>query len=88
MIEHIGIFNIQCENVRTNEFLKIRLFPYSLIDAAFYWYTKLAPNSIKDWDQKGQTFHNQFHNLLLKLKFTNVSHIVQKVEETTGQLLK
>lgn len=34
-----------------------------------------------------QAFHNQFYNFLSELRFTDVSHMEQKVGETTSQFL-
>lgn len=36
--DHLARFELQCGDAGQNEFLKLRLFPYSLADSALEWY--------------------------------------------------
>jgi hypothetical protein len=45
-LEHVGQFILQCSEASANDALKLRMFPLSLYDTAFTWFTSLTPNSI------------------------------------------
>jgi hypothetical protein len=45
-LEHVGHFLEQCDEASANDTLKLRIFPLSLSDTTFTWFTSLAPNSI------------------------------------------
>jgi hypothetical protein len=45
-LEHVGRFVLQCGDASANDTLKLRMFPLSLSDTAFTWFTSFAPNSI------------------------------------------
>jgi hypothetical protein len=47
--EHIGQFLSQVNDVRIIDVHKVRLFPLSLSDTTFNWFTCLAPNSVDTW---------------------------------------
>jgi hypothetical protein len=49
ILEHVGQFILQCGEASANDALKLRMFPLSLSDTAFIWFTSLAPNSIFTW---------------------------------------
>jgi hypothetical protein len=46
ILEHVGQFILQCGEPSANDALKLKIFPLSLSDTAFTWFTSLAPNSI------------------------------------------
>jgi hypothetical protein len=46
ILEHVGQFILQYGEASTNDALKLRIFPLSLYDTVFTWFTSLAPNSI------------------------------------------
>jgi hypothetical protein len=50
-LEHVGQFILQCSAVSANDALKLRMFPLSLSDTAFTWFTSLTPHSIFTWSQ-------------------------------------
>jgi hypothetical protein len=47
--EHIGQFLSQVNDVRIIDVHKVRLFPLSLSDTTFNWFTCLASNSVDTW---------------------------------------
>jgi hypothetical protein len=49
MYEHIGQFLAQVNDVGITDVHKVRMFPLSLIGAAFNWFTSLPLNSIDSW---------------------------------------
>jgi hypothetical protein len=50
-LEHVGQFILQYGEGNANDALKLRMFPLSLSDTAFTWFTSLTPNSIFTWSQ-------------------------------------
>jgi hypothetical protein len=59
-LEHIGQFILQCDEASANDVLKLRIFPLSLSNTTFTWFTSLTPNSIFTWAQLEQNFHQYF----------------------------
>jgi hypothetical protein len=47
-LEHITRFICQCREVIDSEFLKLRLFPNSLIENACIWYMNLPLSSVQN----------------------------------------
>jgi hypothetical protein len=45
-LEHVGQFILQYGEASANDALRLKLFPLSLSDTAFTWFSSLAPNSI------------------------------------------
>jgi hypothetical protein len=60
--ELIGQFLAQVNDVGITDVHMIRMFPLSLIGAAFNWFTSLPPNSIDSWVSLEQKFHVSFYN--------------------------
>jgi hypothetical protein len=48
MFEHVGQFSLQCGEASANDALKLIMFPLSLADTAFTWFTSLAPTFIME----------------------------------------
>lgn len=48
-IEYIGRFTFQCDELGKDSFMKLRMFPSSLIRTIFTWYISLPSNSIHLW---------------------------------------
>jgi hypothetical protein len=61
-LEHVGQFILQCGEASANDALKLRMFPLSLSDTDFTWFTSLAPNSIFTWFQLEQKYHQYFYS--------------------------
>jgi hypothetical protein len=59
-LEYVGQFILQCSAISANDALKLRMFPLSLSDTAFTWFTSLAPNSIFTWAQLEKNSMNTF----------------------------
>jgi hypothetical protein len=67
---------------------KIRMFPLSLIRAAFNWFTSLPPNSIDSWVSLEQKFHNYFYNGEVELSLFDLTSLRQKYTETVSDYLR
>jgi hypothetical protein len=63
-LEHVGQFILQCDEASANGMLKLRMFPLSLSDTAFTWFTSVASNSIFTWAQLEQKCDRIFDYLL------------------------
>jgi hypothetical protein len=67
---------------------RIRLFPLSLSETAFNWFTSLAPNSIDTWPSPEQKFHDYFYNGEVELRLFDLTAVRQKYNETVLEYLK
>jgi hypothetical protein len=57
------------------------MFPLSLSDTAFTWFTSFAPNSIFTWAQLEQKFHEYFYSGNTELRLSHLTTIKQKHNE-------
>ena len=56
--EHIGQYIAQLGEVGSSKSLRVRMFLLSLTGMAFSWFSSLAPNSIRSWDEIDKKFHD------------------------------
>jgi hypothetical protein len=80
-LEHVDQFILQCGEARSNNTLKLRMFPLSLSSTAFTWFTSFAPNSIFTWAQLEQKFHEYFYSDDTELRLSHLTVIKQKHNE-------
>jgi hypothetical protein len=80
-LEHVSQFILQCDEASANDVLKLKMFPLSLSDTAFTWFTSLSPNSIFTWAQLEQKFHEYFYSGDTKLILSHLTTIKQKHNE-------
>jgi hypothetical protein len=73
--EHVGQFILQCGEVSANDTLKFRMFPLSLSDTAFTWFTSLTPNSIFTWAQLEQKNYEYFYSDDTELRLSHLTAI-------------
>jgi hypothetical protein len=60
------------------------MFPFSLSGIAFTWFTSLAPNTIFNWAQLEQKFHEYFYSGDSELRLLPLTAIKQKhIEHVT-----
>ncbi|XP_028099923.1 uncharacterized protein LOC114299399 [Camellia sinensis] len=59
-IETLGIHG-------SNHVLRLREFSKSLTDRAYSWYTNLAPNSVRSWEEIVNKFHAKFFQVAKKV---------------------
>jgi hypothetical protein len=86
--EHVGQFLAQVNNVGITDVYKIRMFPLSLTEAAFNWFTSLPPNSIYSWASLEQKFHDYFYNGEVELRLSDLTSLRQKYTKTIFDYLK
>jgi hypothetical protein len=72
---HVGQFILQCGEASANDTIKLKMFPLSLSDTAFTWFTSLAPNSIFTWAQLEQKFHEYFYSGDSELRLSHLTAI-------------
>jgi hypothetical protein len=68
-LEQVGQFIVQCGQASANDASRLYLFPLSLSNTTFTWFSSLAPNSIFTWDQLEHKFHEYFILEILSLDF-------------------
>jgi hypothetical protein len=67
---------------------KIRMFPLSLIGAAFNWFPSLPPNSIDSWVSLEQKFYDYFYNREVELRLPDLTSLRQKYTKTVSDYLR
>ena len=85
-LEHVSRFTVQCGELANYEnfyHFKLRLFPNSLIEAAFTWYTTLLRNSIQSWQEMERQFQTQFFKAEPAVCIIELSRVTQINGETT-----
>ena len=55
--------------------LCVRMFSLSLTGTAFSWFSSLAPNSIRSWDELKQKYHNHFYSGDNETKLTDLTSV-------------
>ncbi|KAM0977609.1 hypothetical protein ACFX2C_013680 [Malus domestica] len=80
-LEHVARFTAQCGDVHS-DFHKLRLFNFSLTGSAFAWYINLPPNSIQNWDELVEKFHEQFYRPGLEVSVSSLARMAQASDES------
>jgi hypothetical protein len=88
MYEHIWQFLAQINDVGITNVHKIRMFLWSLTEAAFNWFTSLPPNSIDSWVSLEQKFHDYFYNGEVELRLSVLTSLRQKYTEIVSDYLR
>jgi hypothetical protein len=68
--------------------LRLKLFPLSLSNTVFTWFTLLVPNSIFTWAQLEQKFHEYFYSRDTELRFLHLTTIKQKHNEHIADYIR
>jgi hypothetical protein len=68
--------------------LKIKIFPLSLSDTAFTWFTSLVPNSILTWAQLEQKFLEYFYSGDTEFRLSHLTTIKQKHNELIADYIR
>jgi hypothetical protein len=87
-LEHVGQFVIQCGEVSSSDIYKLRLFPLSLLGAAFTWFTSLPPNSIYNWSDLEQKFHDYFFTGKTELKLPHLTSVKLNSSEIVSEYIR
>ena len=84
-LEHVARFTMQYGELANYEnfcHFKLRLFPNSLIRAAFTWYATLLRNSIQSWQEMERQFHTQLFKAKPDVCIAELSKVTQINRET------
>jgi len=73
--EHISQYIAQLGEVGSSKSLRVRMFSLSLTGTAFSWFSSLAPNSIRSWDELEQKFHDHFYSGDNTTKLTDLTSV-------------
>jgi hypothetical protein len=63
------------------------MFPLSLSDTAFTWFTSLTLNSIFTWAQLEQKFYEYFYSGDIELRLSHLTAIKQKHNESAAEYI-
>jgi hypothetical protein len=64
------------------------LFPLSLLGAAFTWFISLPPNSIYNWFDLEQKFHDYFFTSETELKLSHLTLVKQNSDEIVSEYIR
>jgi hypothetical protein len=68
--------------------LRVCMFSLSLTGTAFSWFSLLAPNSIRSWDELEQNFHDHFYSGDNETKLTDLTSVRQGRDESIHEYFK
>ena len=88
ILEHIGQFIMQCGEASTSDIYKLRLFPLSLLGAAFTRFISLPPNSVRTWADLEQKFYDYLFNGETELKLSHLTLVKQKIHENISEYIR
>jgi hypothetical protein len=60
--KHVSQFLAQLGEASSADYLKVMLFPLSLTDITFLWFSALPPGSILTWAHLEKTLHDHFYS--------------------------
>jgi len=72
---------LQLGEASFNDALCVRLFSLSLTETTFSWFSLLAPNSIRNWNQLERKFHDHFFSGENEGKLTDLTSVRQGRDE-------
>ncbi|KAK1616645.1 hypothetical protein QYE76_022162 [Lolium multiflorum] len=85
--EHIAHFLAACQDTAHNGALLLRQFVQTLSGPAFTWYSKLAPSSIKTWEQMQNSFLERFYSTQRTVGITELTQTEQGMNEKAADFI-
>ena len=85
--EHIAHFLAACQDTAHNGALLLRQFVQTLSGPAFTWYSKLAPSSIKTWEQMQSAFLERFYSTQRIVGITELTQTEQGMNEKAADFI-
>jgi hypothetical protein len=70
------------------DYLNVRLFPLSLSDIAFSWFSTLPSGSILTWAHLEQRFRDHFYSKENELKLSHLTSVKQQYDESIVDYIK
>ena len=86
--ENISQYIAQLGEAGSSKSLHVRLFSLSLTGTAFSWFSSLAPNLIRSWDELEQKFHDHFYSGDNETKLTDLTSAKQGRDESIHEYFK
>ena len=84
----ISQYIAQLGEVGSSKSLRVRMFSLSLTGTAFPWFSSLAPNLIRSWDELEQKLHDHFYSGDNKTKLTDLTSVRQGRDESIHEYFK
>jgi hypothetical protein len=86
--EHISRYIIQLGEATSIQELKVRLFPLSLSEFAFSWFSLLPQGSIGSWEELEGKFHQYFYSSFMEKNIGDLVDLRQRNSELGIQYLQ
>ncbi|XP_021741781.1 uncharacterized protein LOC110707993 [Chenopodium quinoa] len=88
-LNHFKEFEKYCNTIRVNgvsqEFIRLKLFPFSLIGRALEWLDKeVKPNSLRTWDEVTKEFISRFYS---QKKTAEARALIQSFKQRSNESL-
>ena len=85
--EHVAHFLAACQDTTHNGALLLRQFVQTLSGPAFTWYSKLAPGSIRTWEQMQDAFLEHFYSTQRTVGITELTQTLQRTNEKAADFI-
>jgi len=85
--EHVAHFLAACQDTTHNGALLLRQFVQTLSGPAFTWYSKLAPGSIRTWEQMQDAFLERFYSTQRTVGITELTQTLQRPNEKAADFI-
>ena len=85
--EHVAHFLAACQDTAHNGALLLRQFVQTLSGPAFTWYSKLAPGSIRTWEQMQDAFLERFYSTQRTVGITELTQTLQRPNEKAADFI-
>ncbi|TVU51241.1 hypothetical protein EJB05_02652, partial [Eragrostis curvula] len=85
--EHVAHFLAACQDTSHNGALLLRQFVQTLSGPAFTWYSKLAPGSIRTWEEMQAAFLERFYSTQRQVGITELTQIMQRANENAADFI-
>jgi hypothetical protein len=77
----VAHFLAACQDTSHNGALLLRQFVQTLLGPGFTWYSKLAPGSIRSWEQMQDAFLERFYSTQRTVGITELTQTLQRANE-------
>ena len=85
--EHVAHFLAACQDTAHNGALLLCQFVQTLSGPAFTWYSKLAPGSIRTWEQMQDAFLERFYSTQRTVGITELTQTLQRPNEKAADFI-
>jgi hypothetical protein len=85
--EHVAHFLAACQVTAHNGALLLSQFVQTLSGPAFTWYSKLAPGSIRTWEQMQDAFLKRFYSTQRTVGITELTQTFQRSNDKAADFI-